>query len=105
LGTIIPSYPSKINKEFELTFLNEPGFSLPLMPFDKLKNIFIELNNNSEILKLGKAKWFDFGNFHTYYNSKKDFLETRSFNKIKVTSKVAENQTMNVKKIVFLLLF
>ena len=48
----LPSYPSKINKEFELTFLNEPGFSLPLMPFDKLKNIFIELNNNSEILKI-----------------------------------------------------
>ena len=48
----LPSYPSKINKEFDSIFLNEPGFSIPLMPFDKLKNIFIELNANSEILKI-----------------------------------------------------
>ena len=48
----IPSYPSKINKQYEYKFLNEPGFSLPLIPYDILKNILIELNNNSEILKI-----------------------------------------------------
>ena len=28
------------------------GYSLPLIPFDKLKNILLELKNNSDILKI-----------------------------------------------------
>ena len=48
----IPSYPSKINKQFEYKFLNEPGYSLPLIPYDKLKKFFIELNNNTDSLKI-----------------------------------------------------
>lgn len=30
--------------------------------------------------------WFDFGNYSTYYNGKKRFLESRNFNSIRVTS-------------------
>ena len=48
----IPSYPSKINKEYKSIFLNESNFQLPIIAFDKLKNIFIQLNNNSDILNI-----------------------------------------------------
>jgi hypothetical protein len=77
----------------------------PIILEKKIKNVnsLIEiLVKNSEILKLGKGKWFDFGNFHTYYNSKKDFLETRSFNKIKVTSKeFIEKSSRDISKMVY----
>lgn len=35
---------------------------------------------------LSSGKWFDFGHFHTYYNSKKSFLESRVFNNISITN-------------------
>lgn len=34
---------------------------------------------------LPSGKWFDFGHFHTYFNSKKSFLESRVFNNISIT--------------------
>ena len=38
-------------------------------------------------LTIASAKtWFDFGNYSTYYNSKKRFIESRNFNSIRVTS-------------------
>ena len=64
---------------------------------------FIDLLSvNSEILKLDKGNWYDFGNFHTYYNSKKNFLETRSFNNIKIISnKFIEKSSKDISKIVY----
>lgn len=60
------------------------------------------LVSNSDILKLEKGDWFDFGHFHTYYNSKKNFLETRSFNEIKSISKsFIEKSSKDISKIVY----
>ena len=60
------------------------------------------LVGNSDILKLEQRDWFDFGHFHTYYNSKKNFLETRSFNEIKSISKsFIEKSSKDISKIVY----
>lgn len=36
--------------------------------------------------KVSAKNWFDFGNYATYYNGKKRFLESRNFNSIKVST-------------------
>lgn len=45
------------------------------------------LSKLSSSLSLTPAKtWLDFGNYSTYYNGKKRYLESRNFNNIRVTS-------------------
>ena len=45
------------------------------------------LSKLSSSLSLAPAKtWLDFGNYSTYYNGKKRFLESRNFNSIRVTN-------------------
>lgn len=41
---------------------------------------------NFEHCLLPSGKWHDFGHFHTYFNSKKSFLESRVFNNISITN-------------------
>lgn len=40
---------------------------------------------NFEYYILPSGKWYDFGHYHTYFNSKKSFLESRVFNNISIT--------------------
>jgi hypothetical protein len=47
------------------------------------KSFLSILSNNLQTISA--KNWFDFGNYSTYYNSKKRFLESRSFNSVKVS--------------------
>lgn len=40
---------------------------------------------NSKLNKVRAKEWYDFGNYSSYYNSKKRFLETRVFNSVSVS--------------------
>ena len=67
-----------------------------------LNSLIDILIRHGKLHKLNEENWFDFGNFHTYYNSKKNFLETRSFNEIKVTSKeFIEKSSEDIGKMVY----
>ena len=48
---------------------------------DKLLSLMV-----SSLTMVDAKTWFDFGNYATYYNGKKRFLESRNFNSIRVTS-------------------
>lgn len=63
---------------------------------DLLKKCYSNTSNTTGFLtkiscKLTNSKakdWFDFGNYLSYYNSKKRFLETRSFNSVSVSNEL-----------------
>lgn len=40
---------------------------------------------SGKLQKVSAKNWYDFGNYSTYYNSKKRFLESRSFNSVEVS--------------------
>ena len=53
--------------------------------FKNTKNLLNTIKDfQSYLLKPGE--WYDFGHFHTYFNSRKKFLETRIFNNINIAS-------------------
>ena len=61
---------------------------------------FIYKESNS--VQLNNDKHLDFGQFHTYYNSKKNFLETRDFNNIKIISQnFIEKSSKDISKMIF----
>ena len=48
----LPTYPSKINKEYPFSFLSEMGFNLPSPSYDILKNTLLVLKNAKAMLML-----------------------------------------------------
>jgi len=83
-----------INKELSSIILSKK--------LNNTDSLLKTLVRNSDIIELKQSNWFDFGHFHTYYNSKRNFLETRSFNDIKSISKTfIEKSSKDISKIVY----
>ncbi len=63
---------------------------------------FHEFANNifsdSKFLKFSKFEWYDFGHALSYYQSRKQFLETRYFNSIKPFKKYLKKESSNIFK-------
>ena len=58
--------------------------------------------NNLDHYVLSKGKWFDFGHFHTYFNTKKSFLESRVFNNISITKNgFLRKSSKNIGKMIY----
>jgi hypothetical protein len=67
-----------------------------------LSDLFYFIVNSGKLLKINKKDWYDFGHYHTYYISKKSFLETRDFNSISVSSKgFVEKSSKDISKILY----
>ena len=67
-----------------------------ILTFDQLvKKIWIDVN----IIKFKEFKWLDFGHSLTYYNSRRQFLETRDFNKIHFKDDFIIKSSNNILKI------
>lgn len=119
--TIIKDFKKITNGNY--CFINEPNFNYKWGPIYKNKYvpvgfyvfekpIFIKLliNNNYQdfineiyqditIKKYHDFKWFDIGHSFTYFFSKKNFLETRHFNNLKIKGDFLLKQSKDVFKI------
>lgn len=83
-----------VDKSLNKSILNKNLNSIS----DLLNYIYKESNS----IQLNKGKHLDFGQFHTYYNSKKNFLETREFNNIKIISQnFIEKSSKDLSKMIF----
>ena len=58
--------------------------------------------NNLDHYVLAKGKWYDFGHFHTYFNTKKSFLESRVFNNISIKKNgFLRKSSKNIGKMIY----
>ncbi len=51
----------------------------------KTINEFLDHAKGFDNVKIPKGNWFDFGHFHTFYDSKRNFLDSRFFNNISIS--------------------
>lgn len=67
-----------------------------------LKILLDQLTINSQKVNIENKNWFDFGHFHTYFSSKKNFLQTRFFNSIEsISNNFIKKSSQDIGKIIF----